>query len=76
MDAASWIMPPTTEQRAPLITSNSFVSIGLVTTLVIGGVFLGRQLNRIDVLEGRVAELRVEFNAHRDGTAHPQPTGR
>lgn len=68
-------MPPTSESRT-VVSQHSLVSIGLVATLVVGSVFFGRQLNRIDVLEGRLNELRVEFNAHRDGPAHLPSTGR
>ena len=57
-----------TGERRISIGQSSAVSIGLVSVLLTGAVFVGKQLQRIEVLEGRVTELRGEFNAHRDGS--------
>lgn len=63
-------------ERRVSIGQSTFVSVGLVTTLLIGAIYVGGKLKQIEVIEGRVSELRMEFNAHRDGTAHSQSVGR
>jgi hypothetical protein len=53
-------MPPTTEFRAAGLSQNSFVSLGLVGTLVVGAMLFGRQLQRLDSIENELRELRTE----------------
>lgn len=52
-------MPPTTETRAA-IGQNSYVSVGLVTALVVGAMFYGRQLQRLDGIENQLRDLHTE----------------
>lgn len=58
-------MPPTTELRAPALTQNSFVSLGLVGTLVAGAMLFGKQLQRLDSIENELRELRTEVKEMR-----------
>lgn len=58
-------MPPTTELRAPVITQNSFVSLGLVVTLLVGATVFGRQMQRLDSIENELREIRTEVREMR-----------
>lgn len=67
-------MPPTTELRAA-IGQNSYVSVGLVTALIVGAMFYGRQLQRLDSIEGELRELSADVREIR-GSLRTQSLGR
>lgn len=67
-------MADTSERRAA-IGQNSYVSVGLVTALVMGAMFYGRQLQRLDAIENELRELRTEVREFRS-FFRPSSTGR
>ena len=68
-------MPPTTELRATL-GQNSYVSLGLVVTLVVGAMFYGRQLQRLDAIESQLRDLTTEMREVRGFVVRQQSIGR
>lgn len=68
-------MAPTQELRTSL-GQNSYVSIGLVITLVIGAMFYGRQLQRLDAIEKQLSDLSTEMREFRGLIVRQQSTGR
>lgn len=68
-------MPSTTETRAPVLSYNSFVSLGLVGTLVAGAMVFGKQLQRMDTFENELRELRSEVRDLR-GSPRSQTSAR
>ncbi len=68
-------MPPTTETRTAL-GQNSYVSVGLVTALVMAALFYGRQLQRLDAIESQLRELSAEMREFRGLVVRSQATGR
>lgn len=55
---------PTGELRTA-IGQSSYVSIGLVSALIIAALFYGRQLQRLDAIEEELREVRVELREFR-----------
>jgi hypothetical protein len=68
-------MPPTTELRSTL-GQNSYVSLGLVVTLVVGAMFYGRQLQRLDAIESQLRDLATEMREVRSFVVRQQSIGR
>ena len=69
-------MPPETrDYKTAAIGQNSYVSIGLVTALIVGAMFYGRQLQRLDSIENELRELRSEVREIR-GSLRSQTLGR
>lgn len=69
-------MAETRELRAATIGQNSYVSAGLVTALVVGAVFYGRQLQRLDAIESQLRDLAAEMREVRSLIVRPQSLGR
>ncbi len=59
---------PASSGRVSTFTSNTFVSVGLVVTLVVAALYHGRQLQRIDAMEETLRELRTEVSQGRAET--------
>lgn len=55
---------------------NSYVSVGLVTALVMAALFYGRQLQRLDAIENQLRELSAEVRELRSFVVRTQATGR
>lgn len=68
-------MADTSERRAVGLTQNSYVSIGLVVTLVLGAAFYGRQLQRLDAIEAQLKDVGSEVRELRTLVLR-QSTGR
>lgn len=62
------------DDRLTALTPNSYVSLGLVVSLIVGALFYGKQLQRLDGIEEELRELRVEVREMR--RAIPQSIGR
>jgi hypothetical protein len=55
---------------------SSYVSVGLVITLVIGAMFYGRQLQRLDAIESQLRDVSAEVRDIRNYLVRPTPIGR
>lgn len=55
---------------------NSYVSVGLVTALVMAALFYGRQLQRLDAIENQLRELSAEVRELRSFVVRTQAAGR
>lgn len=53
---------------------NSYVSVGLVTALVMAALFYGRQLQRLDAIENQLRELSAEVRDLRSFVVRAQAT--
>lgn len=68
-------MAPTTETHRA-IGQNSYVSVGLVTALIVGAMFYGRQLQRLDGIESQLRDLSAEVREFRSFVVRSQSIGR
>jgi hypothetical protein len=68
-------MPPETREykTAAAIGQNSYVSIGLVASLVLGAMFYGKQLQRLDSIEAKLTELSADVRELRKVVPSLQP---
>ena len=54
-------MPPDLrDPKTATIGQHSYVSIGLVVSLVLGAMFYGKQLQRLDSIEARLSEVAAD----------------
>lgn len=73
--AQTMTMPPTSETRVS-IGPSSYVSLGLVLSLIVGALFYGRQLQRLDSIEAQLRELSSEVREFRSFVVRSQSLGR
>lgn len=67
-------MPPETrEYKTAAIGQNSYVSIGLVVSLVLGAMFYGKQLQRLDSIEAKLTEITADVRELRKAVPSLQP---
>lgn len=67
-------MPPETrEYKTAAIGQNSYVSIGLLVSLVLGAMFYGKQLQRLDSIEAKLTEITADVRELRKAVPSLQP---
>ncbi|MFN8996595.1 MAG: hypothetical protein ACK5X3_23445 [Pseudomonadota bacterium] len=66
-------MGTSTGELRTSLGQNSYVSVGLVIALVTGAVLFGRQIQRLDAIEQRIADLSTEVREMRRDVRQPVP---
>lgn len=68
-------MPPaeTREYKSTAIGQHSYISVGLVVSLVLGAMFYGKQLQRLDSIEAKLTDLSADVRELRKAAPTLQP---